>query len=70
MESDNEARFAVYDKPNVMFNPGNLHHRFIRVPLIRVEIQQWQELDPLIVKEWSEAGAPIGDGGMGNLDVE
>ncbi len=70
METDDKPCFAVHDKPEVMFDSRDLHHRFVSVPFIGVEIKQRQKFKPLIIKKRGETCTPVGDGGVRNFDIK
>lgn len=44
VEAQDKACLAVQDEPEVIFLTTNFDDSFIGVPLIRVEIQGWNEL--------------------------
>ena len=39
MEADDESRFAVDDKPEIVLDPGNFHNGFVGVPFVGIEIE-------------------------------
>lgn len=69
VEAQDKACLAVQDEPEVMFLATNFDDSFIGVPLIRVEIQGWNELQGDILEYGRELGASIADGGVGDLDI-
>ena len=70
MEADDESRFTVDYEPEIVLDSGNFNYCFIGVPLVGIEIQQWQELNTHIIKQGRESFAPAADGDMRNRDGE
>ena len=68
MEAEDKASLAVQNEPEIVFLALYFNHGFIGVPLVRVEIQRWNELNSDILKHRGEA-RPVADGGVGNLDI-
>ena len=66
MEADDESRFAVDDKPEIVLDPGNFHNGFVGVPFVGIEIEQRQELNAHIVKQGRKSGTPVADRDVGN----
>ena len=69
MEAEDKAGFTVQNKPEVVLLPLDLHHSFIGVPLVGVEIECGKELYGDVLEHGSEAGAPVADGRMGYPDI-
>jgi len=69
MEAEDKASLAVQNEPEVVFLALYFNHGFIGVPLVRVEIQRWNELNSDVLKHRGEASTPVADGGVGNLDI-
>ena len=62
MEAEDKAGLAVQDEPEVVFHALYLHHGFISVPLVRVEIERRNELYGNVLEHWGEAGTPVANG--------
>lgn len=62
VKAENKAGFTVQDEPEVVFLALNLHHGFIGVPLVRVEVQRRKELYGNVLKHGGEASTPVADG--------
>lgn len=69
MEAEDKAGFTVQNKPEVVLLPLDLHHSFIGVPLVGVEIECGKELYSDVLEHGSEAGTPVADGRMRYLDI-
>ena len=69
MEAEDKAGFTVQNKPEVVLLPLDLHHSFIGVPLVRVEIKRWDELYGNVLEHRGEAGTPVADGRVRYLDI-
>ena len=69
VEAEHKAGFAVQNKPEVVFLALYLHHGFVSMPLVRVEIQRGNELYRNILEHWGEAGTPVANGRVRHLDV-
>lgn len=69
MEAEDKASLAVQNESEVVFLALYFNHGFIGVPLVRVEIQRWNELNSDVLKHRGEASTPVADGGVGNLDI-
>ena len=69
MEAEDKASLAIQNKPEVVLLPLDLHHSFIGVPLVRVEIECGKELYGDVLEHGGEAGTPVADGRVGNLDI-
>lgn len=69
MEAENKACLTVQNEPEVVFLALYLHHGFIGVPLVRVEIQRRNELYGNVLEHWGEAGTPVADGRVRYLDI-
>lgn len=69
VEAEEEPGFAVQDEPEVVFLALDFDHSLISVPLVRVEVQHGDELQGDVVEQGSEAGTPVADGCVGNLDI-
>ena len=50
MEAEDKAGFAVQNEPEIVFLALYFNHGFIGVPLVRVEIQRWNELNSDVLK--------------------
>ena len=69
MEAEDKACLAVQDKPDVVFFALYLHHGFIGMPLIRVEIERRNELYSHVLEHRGEVSTPVTDGRMGYPDI-
>ena len=69
MEAEDKAGFTVQNKPEVVLLPLDLHHSFIGVPLVGVEIECGKELYGDVLEHGSEAGTPVAYGRMRYLDI-
>lgn len=63
MKTRHKAGFPVRNKPKAVFVALYMHQNFIRVPLVRVEMKCWNELNDTLLKHRSEAGKPVADSG-------
>jgi hypothetical protein len=70
MKTNDKACFAVYDEPDVMLDTCDFDHSFVRVPFVRIEVQQGQELQANIVKQGREFCAPVADSGVRDVDIK
>ena len=69
METEDKAGLTVQNEPEVVFLALYLHHGFVSMPLVRVEIQRGNELYRNILEHWGEAGTPVANGRVRHLDV-
>ena len=69
MKTEDKAGLTVQNEPEVVFLPLDLHHGFIGVPLVRVEIECGKELYGDVLEHGSETGTPVTDGRMGYPDI-
>lgn len=69
MKTENKASFTVQNEPEVVLLPLDLHHSFIGVPLVRVEIERRNELYSHVLEHRGEVSTPVTDGRMGYPDI-
>ena len=69
MKTEDKAGLTVQNEPEVVFLPLDLHHGFIGVPLVRVEIERRNELYGDVLEHGGEAGTPVTDDRMGYPDI-
>ncbi len=69
MEAEDKAGFAVQNEPEVVFFAPYFNDSFIGVPLVRVEIERWNELYSYVLENRSEISTPVADGSVGNPDI-
>lgn len=69
METKNKTGFAVQNEPEVVFFALYLHHGFIGMPFVRVEIERRNELYGNVLDQWGEAGTPVANGCVRNLNI-
>lgn len=69
MKAEDKAGFAVQNKPEVVFLALYLHHGFIGVPLVGVEIERRNELYGNVLEHRGEAGTPVANGCVRNLNI-
>ena len=50
MKAENEARFAVDDEPNVVFDPVDFNNSFVGVPLVGVKVHRRNEFDGDVIE--------------------
>ena len=66
MEAEDKAGLTVQNEPEVVFLALYLHHSFIGVPLVRVEIQRRNELYGNVLEHRGKTGTPVADGRVGH----
>ena len=69
METEDKAGLTVQNEPEVVFLAQYLHHSFIGVPLVRVEIERRNELYSHVLEHRGEVSTPVADGRMGYPDI-
>ena len=69
MEAKDKSSLAVQNEPEVVFLAQYLHHSFIGVPLVRVEIERRNELYSHVLEHRGEVSTPVTDGRMGYPDI-
>lgn len=69
MEAEDKASLAIQNKPEVVFFALYFHYGFIGMPFVRVEIERRDELYGNVLEQWGEAGTPVADGCVGNLNI-
>ena len=69
METEDKAGLTVQNEPEVVFLALYLHHGFVSMPLVRVEIQRGNELYRNILEHRGEVSTPVTDGRMGYPDI-
>ena len=69
METEDKAGLTVQNEPEVVLLAQYLHHSFIGVPLVRVEIERRNELYSHVLEHRGEVSTPVTDGRMGYPDI-
>lgn len=69
VEAEDKAGFAVENEPEVVFLALYLDHGFISMPLVRAEIEGWNELYGNVLERWGESGTPVADGHVRYMDI-
>ena len=69
METEDKAGLTVQNEPEVVLLAQYLHHSFIGVPLVRVEIERRNELYSHVLEHRGEVSTPVADGRMGYPDI-
>lgn len=69
MELQDKAGFGIDDEPEVMLSAGNHNDSLVGVPLIRIEIQRWNQLQGDVLKERCKACTLVGNGGVRDRDI-
>lgn len=64
MEAKHKAGFRIDNEPEIVFPTSNLDHGFVRMPLVRAKVEGRNKLQGDVLKEWREAGTPVGNGGV------
>ena len=70
MVTNDEGGFAVHDKPEIMFNAGDFHDRFVRMPFVGIQVEHGEQPDSHIVEQRSEGRTPVADRRVRNADIK
>ena len=69
VESKYKAGFRVNYEPDIVLNAADFNNSFVSVPFIWVEIKCGYKLKGDIMEQRRKVFAPVGNGGMWNLDI-